>query len=113
MDPSREHRSQRTSSEAVAGILLGDPEGWTNQGFREAKEVRWRGAAKRGRETSSPASTKNLMKKLPIGECTPVNTLHAAVLYVDLIWAPTSRSPLDLERCQLSDAAAGWRQQRG
>ena len=63
----------RTSSEEVAGILLDDPEGGANQGFREAKEVRWRGAAKPGRETPSPASTKNLLKKLPIAECTPIN----------------------------------------
>ena len=60
----------RTSSEEVAGMLLDDPEGGTNQGFREAKEVRWRGAANLGRETSSPALTKNLVKKLPIAECT-------------------------------------------
>ena len=41
-------------SEEVAGILLDGPEGGANQGFHEAKEVRWRGAAKLGRETSSP-----------------------------------------------------------
>ena len=35
----------RTSSEEVAGILLDDPERGGNQGFREAKEVRWRGVA--------------------------------------------------------------------
>ena len=49
----------RTSSEEVAGILLDDPEGGTNQGFREAKEARWRGAAKLGRETSSPANDES------------------------------------------------------
>ena len=65
----------RTSSEEVAGMLLDDPEGGTNQGFREAKEVRWRGAAKLSRETSRPAKrdlTKNLVRKLP-AECTPIN----------------------------------------
>ena len=63
----------RTSSEEVAGMLLDDPEEGANQGFREAKEVRWRGAAKLGRETSSRGLTKNLLEKLPVAECTPIN----------------------------------------
>ena len=45
----------RASCEEAADILLDDPEGGTNQGFREAKEVRWRGAAKLGRETARAA----------------------------------------------------------
>ena len=71
----KERKMPRASSEEAADILLDDPEGGTNQGFREAKEVRWRGAAKLGRETSRAAKrhlTKNLPKKLP-AECTPVN----------------------------------------
>ena len=51
-----------------------DPEGRTNQG--EAKQVRWRGAAKLGRETSSPAFAgldKNPPEESPNrAECTPV-----------------------------------------
>ena len=79
-------------------ILLDDPEGGANQGFREAEEVRWRGAAKLGRETSRAAKrhlTKNLLKKL-LAECTPTNKWVTAPFMTALSAAPLLSAALQL-----------------
>ena len=55
----------RATSEEAADILPDDPEGGTNQGFREAKEVRWRGAAKLGRETSRDFAALGALDEKP------------------------------------------------
>ena len=98
----------RASSEEAADIVLDDPEGGTNQGFREAKEVRWRGAAKLGRETSRAAErhlAKNLPKKLP-AECTPINAIdhrssHAAAQSLKQIDPPgVVEKPTDWKNLQ-------------